>query len=292
MLALGGLAGIVVVGVWLPQSGGQPPGGQPSGVGWRTVPEGTLGALGQGTAKVKPDTMRVSFGVHSAGPTYQAAAEDNDKKIKKVQEALAALKVPGLEVKVGPAQVQVVHPEKSPPAAGPTGAPRVGPAPAAPEHKPEQTSYHVTHSFSVTARGKDLDVLLRHANEVVGAAVNNGTSAGDTPPPAQSGIGGGFPGGFPGGVSPAPGFQVELFKEDMAEARSEAMTKAVANALENARAAAGAAKLAILDTVSVTDQTPVYNFYGGNGSQRTEATGETEISVTVNVTCRCEHRGH
>jgi uncharacterized protein YggE len=250
--------------------------------------ERRITTTGTGTVKVKPDAVHCSFGVRSKGGTFKAAQEENEAKVKKISEALTALKINGLQVRVAPMDVQVQtdagnfpFPGGGGPGGGPMGpGPGPGglPGPGGPPGKPAETAtYNVTHSFTVTAREKDVEKLVGLADKVLSTAVTNGANAAAVfPYNPMGGI---------GGIQPVSGTKVEFFKEDETELRRQALTQAVTAALANAKAVAGGANLTVRDVVTLTDQPANSPFFGGFGSPaRSDITGEYDVTVNVSVT--------
>ena len=93
------LAGVVVAWLTMPRGlGEQPP--RPPEPQPRTAR--TVTASGTGTVKVKPDTVRVTFGVQATGTDPKAALEENEKKARKIQAAVSDLKVPQVTVVTEP----------------------------------------------------------------------------------------------------------------------------------------------------------------------------------------------
>src|SRR5262249_19950956 len=100
--AVGALA--LLAGVLLPLSR---PAARAADGGDDKKAERRITTTGTATVKVKPDAVHWSFGGRSTGGTFKAAQEENEAKVKKISEALAALKINGLQVRVAPMDVQV-----------------------------------------------------------------------------------------------------------------------------------------------------------------------------------------
>src|SRR5262249_26113789 len=145
--------------------------------------ERRITTTGTGTVRVKPDAVHCSFGVRSKGGTFKAAQEENEGKVKKISDALAALKGNGLQLRVAPMDGQVQTDGGFPgigiPGGGPMGVGPGGlPGPGGPPVKPAETNtYVVTHSFTVTAKDKDPEKLVGLADKVLSTAVANGSNA-------------------------------------------------------------------------------------------------------------------
>ena len=134
--------------------------GQQAGVTAEKAPgKGTITTGGVATLKVKPDAVRVSFGVQTVGKTVKAAREENGERCKKLIAALAALKVPDLKLKTADVNVERVQ----------AGQPD-------PTKLPEVLGYRVTNSFSVLVQDKDAVKLSQNAGRVLDTAMENGAN--------------------------------------------------------------------------------------------------------------------
>ena len=240
--------------------------------------------------------MRCSFGVKTTGTSFADVRADNEKKTKRIADALAGLKIDGLAVRTAPMDVQMQPdpgpqpgqppgpggpPIGFPPGAGPgLGGPAGPPPGAAPK---DGVSYTVTHSFSVEIKNADVDKLVAAADRVLAAAVSQGANAGAV----AAGNNYYGPMGLGGGVS-SGGTRLEFYRQDPNAERQQALKQAVAAALANAKAAAGGADVAVKEVVTLTDQpsTPFGLLGGGLGLPASpDITGETEVTVSVSVTC-------
>ncbi len=270
------LAGVAAVLLW-PRPGVAPQVRAAEGVEDKK-PQRTFAVTGTGKVKLVPDSVRCSFGVRTTEPTFFRAVEVNEAKVKKITEALEALKAPGLQVRVAPMNVQVVTGFPTGlPGGGPVGVGGPpGPPPGAP--KPPETSYAVTHSLTVTAHDSDLTKLVALSDRILKAAVENGSNTEAIFQPNNSQFY-----GF-GGMGAGQGTRVDFFREREADLQRDALDQALRNAKEHAEEVARAHHLVLGEIVSVTDQTNGPFVGGGYSGQRQDVVGEGEVTVTVSVT--------
>jgi uncharacterized protein YggE len=226
-------------------------------------------ASASATLMVKPDSARLTFAVATTDMNGKSAREENEKKIKKVKEALAALgfKKTEVEVHVLPSSLNTL----------------ITPArPNAPGGRALQGK-RARSTFYVTVRQKDLEKLREAVGKLAETATDNGATGVDTDDIRSVVIRRGFRAGMddPEALgSPA----IEWLVADTAAARREAIKQAVADAMADAQAAVGNAKLKVVE-INVS----------ASRDQRTrvtyrQLTGETEsglipIRVEVQVTC-------
>ncbi len=59
----------------------------------------TLSTTGTGSVRVKPDSARVYFRVETIAQDIKGARTENNQKVKKIMDALGALKIPNLRMK-------------------------------------------------------------------------------------------------------------------------------------------------------------------------------------------------
>jgi uncharacterized protein YggE len=228
--------------------------------------------------------------VKSTGTAFKDVQAENEKKAKAITDALTALKIDSLVVRTAPMDVQMQANPFGPPPFGPPpggippGAAPAGPGPAA--QPKENATFTVTNSFTVEIKNADQEKLIALADRVLSAAVTQGANTGAVPDRGNR-----FGPGFNGGES---GTKVEFYRTDASAEREKATKAAVAAALSNAKAAAGGAKDAttidvkIKDVTTLTDQpnNPFGLFGGlGGGPNQPDAAGETDLTVTVSVTC-------
>jgi uncharacterized protein YggE len=285
-------ADALAVGLLLTHGHGQAEARASSAAADEKKAERTITATGVSTVRVRPDAVRCTFGVKSTGDSFADVQAQNEKKAKKIADALTALKIEGLTIRTAPIDVQMQPafggppfgipggPPGGPPGVGvPPGVPPGGP-PAPPPGK-ENQSYTVTHSFSVEIQHADSDKLTALADKVLSTAISQGanTSAA-TDRNSPFGFGQGGPG--------ESGTRVEFFKVDGNAERQKALKQAVAAAVANAKAAAGGADVTIKDVVNLTDQpNSAFGAMFGGPATRADPTGETDVTVSVSVTCTC-----
>jgi uncharacterized protein YggE len=232
---------------------------------------------GVGTVAVTPDTARISFAVGGSGKTMAAAVEACEAKAEKVGGVLREVRADGLTIKRGPLHL-----------VGPVQAVLGGgqPVPIKPGVGPDVAvvpNIEVTRTFTVVLSDDKLDKLVRLADKVLTLAVEAGAT--ETPTfnsPGNPALLGGL-----GGNTQANS-RIELHRGDYAKLRAEATRLAVDDALANARAVAGSLKVTIKEIVTVTDQAAngVLGLGGINlPGTRGEVLGESEITITVSVTC-------
>jgi hypothetical protein len=265
--------------------------GRPNVVnGPASVPEAkqelrTITTIGTGTAKVVPDAVRVSFGVGSMAESLEAARSENEKQSKKILDALAALKIVGLEMKSTPLEVQRPladnfsgggggrgGPGRARGGAGAGGPGGFGPGPGGfgAAAGGEGPRVFVLKSHVIVVRGRDREQLLPIVDRIVATALTEGANARPSVPAE------GFEASRNNFVSAVRASssvtQVEFFKEDLSEARKQALAKAVTAAMEDARVLADAARLKILDTIRIAQNQVLLSDDG------------LEITVKVSVT--------
>ena len=220
----------------------------------KKAPGGTLWTTGEATVRLVPDTVRVTFYVGTSRSTVQAAREGNDLHVKRVKDALLALKLKDLTIHVNGSNMVQLNERAA------DGTTKVSAC---------QTRSH----FIVVVRSSELDQLRSATTKVVDTAVEIGATglnaidealppvvAGAVPPPGGGNPAGGFggkvkKGAFPGGAgvaaNTATGPRVDWLKENTADARRKALGDAVQDALANARAMANGAAVKVLDTSTV-----------------------------------------
>jgi uncharacterized protein YggE len=260
-------------------------------------PARTVTASGTGSVKTTADVMRINVNVKSVAASSQEAADENEKKVKKLDAAVQALQIPKLTTAVLPAGSYKVAPPPHPPGGmNPMGGPPMPPA------KPAADSYSAAHTLQIVVKnddpGKLIDAAERvakalRANGLLDLGMNYSTSnfagpSGGLQLGGQIGgqIGGiqGFQGGFQGGFQTGASdntASVVFAHEETIELRRKALTKAVEAAMGNARAMSDGAKLRLVEVTSVSDQT---NFGPSAGPLNVTANHPTDIEITVDVT--------
>ena len=119
----------------------------------------TITTSGAATIKVKPDAARVFFGVQTAAETIQEARKENNKRSRKVIDALRALNIPDLKLKTADINVQVVNERQRDEL-----------------HLPKVLGYQVTNSFTALVTDKDAVRLGANASRVLDTALENGAN--------------------------------------------------------------------------------------------------------------------
>lgn len=233
-------------------------------------------ATASATAYVPPDAARLTFVVTATEEPGKSAREANDKQVKKVKDAIAALSL-------GMATVDV-HVLPS------TGSNLVSP-PANATTAPAVQARRATSSFQVTVRERDFDKLREAVARVAEAASDNGGEAAEgtdvrhsyrLPRNIALGIGGGEE-----EPETVKGPSIEWLATDAGDARREAIRRAVKDARADAEAAAGTNKLTVVEIdVSGGDGYPgrrgLEHVLEGNG---TPQAGLVHIRVEVRLTC-------
>src|ERR1700694_2200228 len=69
----------------------------------------TLRTSGSATVRLKPDAARVFFGVQTSAATIRDARVDNNGRVRKIMQALTALKIPDLKSKTSDVQVDILY---------------------------------------------------------------------------------------------------------------------------------------------------------------------------------------
>lgn len=119
----------------------------------------TITTAGTAVIKVKPDSARIFFGVQTVAPTVRAAREGSAAHVKKVMDALVALKIPNLKSKTANVHVELIQSR------------------ARDELKlPETLGYRVTQSFTVLVKEDDREKLGALAGKVLDTALENGAN--------------------------------------------------------------------------------------------------------------------
>jgi len=154
----GGLAGVVLLlGVVL--SRGQNPAPAAGAAAADKKEPRTLRTTGSATVRVKPDAARVFFGVQTSAATIQQARLENNGRVRKMMEALAALKIPDLKMKTSDVQVDIIYG-------------RVDGA-----QLPPISGYRVSNTFTVLVQDKDAAKLGMLASRVLDTALENGANS-------------------------------------------------------------------------------------------------------------------
>lgn len=242
--------------------------------------ERTLTATGVGIVKAKADGARVLFGVRATNATFGAAQEETQKAAKKLLEAVAALKVDGLEVRTGPMEAAQYFTTRAAVARLAVGG---AVAPAAPAN---QTTHTVGQGYVAVLKDTDFDRLQRNANAVLAAAAENGSNMPGPSPTSRSGVAS----SSLRTTYDGPSAVVVYFKQADGDLRRLALSKAVSDALANAKALAQGADVQIADvmTLAADPDSPGRSAYypPDEFAPLTADPGEIEIVVQARVTCK------
>lgn len=215
-----------------------------------------LTTSGQASVRVKPDSARVFFRVENYGKQVGEAREENARRVKKVMDALQALKIENLKMKSTNVGVnQVVHNYRHE------------------EMKlPVVLGYHVVNSFTVLVESEDSAKLAALAGKVADAALESGAT----------------------GMEQIVFFKrnVDMVRR---QALTKAVEEAMANARALAQGAdekiaesltiSGAPQVAYSGRMQNTYQQQV-PFNNGGGSDTPLVAGDLEITCQVSITCR------
>ncbi len=154
-IAIGGLAGgtlLAAVVVLQGQTGTRPVSDHKKDIRTVTV-------VGSGTVKVKPDAARLTFAVQTLAAQVKLAREDNGKKVKKVTDAVNALKIPDFKMKTSHSTIELVY--------------------SRPDNEtqlPEVIGYKVANLFTVRLSNADADKLGTQASQILDTALQNGAN--------------------------------------------------------------------------------------------------------------------
>jgi uncharacterized protein YggE len=229
-------------------------------------------ATATATVQIKPDAARISFSITSTEVTEKSVRDAIEKKIKKMKEALAAVKLNKADVKVRVLLSSVDNLLSAQPNAA--GVRTV-------ERKRARSIFYVT------VRERDPEKLREAVGKLAEAAATHGGKAvdsEDTPFGPRRRRPGGF--GGPNDPEVAPGPTIEWLASGSSTARRDAIRRAASDALADAQAAVGDAKLRVVETsvsVSASQEKPLRNrvIYLSGG----EETNPIQITVQVQITC-------
>src|SRR5262245_58374545 len=79
-----------------------------------TKPGRTATVIGSASVDGTPDAARVYLGVTTSGQSVAAARDENARVVKKVQEALAGLKVGDLRIRTADSGVRIIREKDNP----------------------------------------------------------------------------------------------------------------------------------------------------------------------------------
>jgi uncharacterized protein YggE len=214
-----------------------------------------LTTSGQASLRVKPDSARVFFRVENYGQQVRESRAENAQKVKKVMDALQALKIPNLKMKSSNLSFQPV----------------IYNFPSAEMKLPKVLGYHATNNFTVLVENEDAIKLAEAASKVLDTALESGAT----------------------GVEQIVFFKRNV--EDIRrQALTKAVEEAMANARALARGAdekiasaitiSGEPRIYYGGRTQNTQQNIA--FLPGNGSDTPLVAGDLEITCNVSVTCR------
>jgi uncharacterized protein YggE len=154
----GGVAGVLLLsGVLLLR--GQTPALQPGPAAEAKKEPHTLRTSGSATVRVTPDAARVFFGVQTQAAKIKEARLDNNNRVRKIMETLAALKIPGLKTKTSDVQVDLLY--------GRSDGSQL----------PPLTGYRVSTTFTVLVQDDDPVKLGSLASRVLDTALESGANS-------------------------------------------------------------------------------------------------------------------
>jgi uncharacterized protein YggE len=221
----------------------------------KDVDKRVLTTSGQASLRVKPDSARVFFRVENYGQQVRESRQENARRVKKVMEALGALKIENLKMKSTNMIVNpVVH-----------------------HYRPEEMKlptvlgYHVVNSFTVLVENEDAVKLAELAGKVLDSALESGAT----------------------GVEQIVFFKrnVDMVRR---QALTKAVEEAMANARALAQGAdekiaqsitiSGEPRVLYGGRMQNTLQQVAFN--PGGGGDTPLVAGDLEITCNVNITCR------
>jgi uncharacterized protein YggE len=152
------VAGAIVLGGWLlrEQAAAQ---GRAAPAREKDPP--TLNTSGIATIRVKPDAARVYFKVETYAARIEDARATNGQQVKKVLDAVNALKLEKLKMKSANLNVSLVTDRRQ-------GI-----------ELPRVLGYHITHTFTVLVEDEDAVKLAEGAGKVLDSALANGATGVD-----------------------------------------------------------------------------------------------------------------
>jgi uncharacterized protein YggE len=153
----GGLAAVVLLpGLVLL---GQGVGGAPAAAPGAKKEPHTLRTAGSAAVRIRPDAARVFFGVQTRAATIGQARAENNTRVRKIMEALTALKIPDLKMKTSDVQVSILYGRSD----GSQLPPIVG--------------YQIANTFTVLVQDEDPAKVGARAARVLDAAVESGANS-------------------------------------------------------------------------------------------------------------------
>jgi len=119
----------------------------------------TLRTYGNGTVRIKPDAARVFFGVQTQALTVKDARSENNRRVNKIMQALADLKIPDLKMKTSDVHVDILY--------GRNDGNQIPPI----------TGYRVSNTFTVLIQDDDPARLGTLSGQVLDAALESGANS-------------------------------------------------------------------------------------------------------------------
>jgi uncharacterized protein YggE len=210
----------------------------------------TLSVSGTAKVRVKPDAVRLFFGVVTINPSVKEARAENEARVQRVLEAVNNLGIPDLKTKTTDVNYSLIQ----------SRSPRE-------DVLPKILGYRVTHTFTVLISHSEPERLANYASQVLEAALEHGVNQ-------------------VGGVQ----FFRQNDSEARREALLRAVQDAEANAQTMAKGInvplKGPVTVNMASTYRPHFDVQVYNapIMARDGGDVTVMPGEVEISCTVSVT--------
>jgi len=223
------------------------------------------------TALVKPDAARITFSISAHEPIEKSPREANEKQVKKLRDAIAALPLGkvDMDIQVSPAAVGLMV----------TGAQNTG-GPTVHSRKAESV-------FQINIRERDFDKLRDAVARIIESACENGGTSNNDPDSRQTyRIPRIVAGNNDEETEAVPGPSVEWLSSATSGPRRDAIRRAMKEAIADAEAAVGSAKVNVVEvmvtnTETSTDRTSRYS----SSEFAPPHAGMVRVSVEVRVTC-------
>ncbi len=233
----------------------------------------TITTTGVGKVKVPADAVRLSLVVNSTSGSVKEARTENDKQLKRIQDGIAALKIPGLKVSVASEEME---PQWQPDVAGLGG---LGGG------QPVLLGYQARSSIAIVIKGDDVPKLREAGRRVLDSAIENGAqtpSSVDANPFERMRVNWRAARGI-GGYAEQGRSAVELVKEDTTETRRKALTLAAQDAIANAKALAGGAEVRVLQLTTTSEgyEAQLAEYFAA----QPDSDGNIEVTCRVQIVC-------
>jgi uncharacterized protein YggE len=118
-----------------------------------------LRTAGRATVRVKPDAARVFFGVQTTAATIKEARAENNARVRKIMQALTALKIPDLKMKTSDVRADILYGR------------------ADGHQLPPVVGYRVANTFTVLVQDDDPVKLGELASRVLDSALESGANS-------------------------------------------------------------------------------------------------------------------